>query len=379
MRTVRRHCQRSGSILVITLLLMVAMLIIVAMAVDLGYVQVAATEMQRSADAAAEAGAWTLLNAQSPGRTVDQNALGAVRAAAGQFAGLNPVAQAPPGLAMEDALIGSLVYPFNQTSLSFADPTRYNAVSVRVRRTADQNGEIGLFFARIMRIDSCPLEVQATAAFCNNVIGFRFPTTGQNLGLMPFTLDKETWDALMAGGGTDEYRFDAATGTVSPGTDQIREANLYPQGTGSPGNRGTVNIGASNNSTAHISSQIRYGLSEADLAFHGGELKLDANGHLFLSGDPGISAGVKDDLESIIGRTRVVPIFDQVTGNGNNATYRIVGFAGIRVLSVKLTGSMSQKKVVIQPAPVVMNSGVIPSTSGTPTSFFVYSRAILVK
>jgi len=379
MRAVRRPSERSGSILVITLLMMVAMLIIVAMAVDLGYVQVAATEMQRSADAAAEAAAWNLLNAQSPGRTVSQSTLDAVRSTAGQYAGLNRVAQAAPGLALEDAVIGSLVYPYSHTSLTFGDLSRYNAVSVHVRRTASQNGEIGLFFARVMRINSCPLEVQATAAFCNNVIGFRFPSTGQNLGFMPFALDKETWDALIAGGGTDEYRFDSATGGVVSGTDQIKEANLYPQGTGSPGNRGTVNIGASNNSTAHISSQIRNGLTEADLAFHGGELKLDANGHLFLGGDPGISAGVKDDLASIIGQTRIVPLFDQVTGNGNNAVYRIVGFAGVRILSVKLTGSMSQKKVMLQPAPVVMDSGAIPSTSGTPTSTFVYSRAILVK
>jgi hypothetical protein len=379
MNAVKRRSGRSGSVLIVTLLMMVAMLIVVAMAVDLGYVQMAATEMQRSADAAAEAGAWKLLGTVSSGQAVDQTALAAVRATAGQFAGLNMVTQTAPDLAVEDAVIGSLVYPFNQTSFTFDTPSRFNAVSVHVRRTTAQNGEIGLFFARVMGVASCPLQTQATAAFCNNVKGFRFPSSGQNLGFLPFALDKETWDGLMAGGVTDDdYRWNLDTKQVSPGTDNIKEINLYPQGTGCPGNRGTVNIGASNNSTAHISSQIRNGLSEADLAFHGGELKLDANGHLYLSGDPGISAGVKDDLASIIGQPLILPIFDQVTGNGNNATYRIVGFVGVRILYVKLTGSMLQKRVVIQPAPVV-TAGIIPSSSGTPSSYYVYSPAVLVK
>jgi hypothetical protein len=379
MRTVRRRSERSGSILVLALLLMVTMLTIVAMAVDLGYVQVAATEMQRSADAAAAAGAWNLLNAQGPGRTVSQSTLDAVRSTAGKYAGLNRVAQAAPGLALEDAVIGSLVYPYSHTSLTFGDLSRYNAVSVRVRRTASQNGEIGLFFARVMRINSCPLEVQATAAFCNNVIGFRFPSNGQNLQVLPLALDKQTWDALLAGVGNDLYRWDPATKTVKAGADGIPEANLYPEGTGSPGNRGTVDIGSSSNSTADLSRQIRYGVTESDLAYIGGKLELDATGKLYLNGDTGISAGIKDDLASIIGQPRIIPIFDQVTGSGNNATFRIVEFAGVRILEVKLTGSMSQKRVVIQPAPVVIDSGAIPSTSGTPTSTFVYSRAILVK
>ena len=163
-----------------------------------------------------------------------------------------------------------------------------------------------------------------------------------------------------------------------PGTDNIKEINLYPQGTGCPGNRGTVNIGTSNNSTAQHLQLYRNGLSEADLAFHGGELKLDAERPPLPQRRPRDTAGVKDDLASIIGQPLILPIFDQVTGNGNNATYRIVGFVGVRILYVKLTGSPSQKTVVIQPAAIV-TSGTIPSSSGTPSSYYVYSPAVLVK
>jgi hypothetical protein len=66
-----------------------------------------------------------------------------------------------------------------------------------------------------------------------------------------------------------------------------------------------------------------------------------------------------------------------VTGPGNNATYTIVRLVGIRILEVKLTGKMSGKRAIIQPANVVINGG-IPGTNST-TSSFVYTPAWLVR
>ncbi len=380
MATMRRRSDRSGAVLIVTLLMMVLMLIFVAMAVDLGYIQVAATEMQRSADASAIAAGWHLLSGMGPGGAGGSpTALTAVRNTASQFAGLNAVTSSPPSLAFEDATIGQLAYPFGQASFTFADPSQYNAVSVRVRRTAQQNGEISLFFSRIMGMSSLGLDVDATAAFCNNFRGFRTPSSGENSDFLPFALDKETWDNLIQNGvGTDDYKFDPVTQTVVSGSDGIKEVNLYPQGTGSPGNRGTVDVGSSNNSTADISRQIRYGVSQADLAYHGGKLELDASGQLILNGDTGISAGIKDDLASIIGKPKAIFIFSQVQGPGNNAMYTIVDFAGVRVLNVKLTGSMSSKNVMIQPAGTIMKGG-IPATDGIVHSQYIYSPVVLVR
>ncbi len=109
----------------------------------------------------------------------------------------------------------------------------------------------------------------------------------------------------------------------------------------------------------------------------GRQLEFDANGELFLNGDTGISAGVKDEMTSIIGQPRIIPIFEQVAGNGNNAEYTIVKWQGIRIVGVKLTGSMSQKHVTIQVAPV-LSRGVVPSTT-TGTSSYVYSPVVLVR
>ena len=245
------------------------------------------------------------------------------------------------------------------------------AVRVSVLRSSQQNGQVPLFFGRVLGLNQASASANATAAVMNSFSGFEMPSDGTNLDILPFALDKTTWDNLMAGTGSDDYAYNTQTGAVTTGHDGVKEVNLYPQGTGSPGNRGTVDIGSSNNSTADLSRQIRTGISASDMAYMGGKIQFNSEGKLYLNGDTGISAGVKDDLASIVGQPKIIPIFSAVSGNGNNATYTIVKFVGVRVNSVKLTGSMSSKALIIQPA-IVKVKGGIPSTAGV-SSDFVYS------
>ena len=71
---------------------------------------------------------------------------------------------------------------------------------------------------------------------------------------------------MLNGGCTDDYKYNFDRSLVEKGSDGIREVNLYPQGTGSPGNRGTVDIGGANNRTADIARQIVNGITAQDLA-----------------------------------------------------------------------------------------------------------------
>jgi len=87
---------------------------------------------------------------------------------------------------------------------------------------------------------------------------------------------------------------------------------------------------------------------------------------------------MKDELASIAGQPRIIPLFSNVSGPGNNAQYTITGFAGIRILDVKLTGKMSSKRVIVQPARVQLYGG-IPASDDTPTSYFIYSPVWLVR
>jgi Flp pilus assembly protein TadG len=375
--------QRRGAISVLAAFMSVVVLGMVAFAVDVGYVLSCKQELQRTADSAALAACWEYAKGLSQGQA-PADAMTQARYAAVSYAGSNPVGNVNPAINSNtgNAVDGDLVFGhmadlYNpDLPLVTATPNLYNAVRLKVRRDSTLNGETPYFFAKIFGLTSQGLDAEATAGYARNISGVRIPADGSNVDILPYALDLQTWLALLEGNASDQWSYNSATGTVTAGSDGVKEVNLFPQGTGSPGNRGTIDIGGSNNSTADITRQILHGVSAEDLAYHGGELKFDANDELVLNGDTGISAGVKDELTTIKGEPRLIPIFSQVVGPGNNAQYTIVHWAGVRVLDVKLTGPLNQKRVIIQPCHMVVQ-GAIPST--TSTSSYAYTPVVLVK
>jgi hypothetical protein len=281
-------------------------------------------------------------------------------------------------VADQDISVGYIANPFAESpEVDTQSEESPNAVAVVLRKTEDINGEVPFFFARVLGFDATATEATATAVLLKNFRGWQTPSSGGNLEMLPFALDLDTWLDMKAGNADDDWAWNDETGEVESGSDSILEVNLFPQGTGSPGNRGTVDIGSNNNSTADIARQILEGISEDDLAHHGGKLEFDENHELDLNGDTGISAGVKDELASIIGEKRIIPIFSEVTGPGNNAQYTIVRFACVRIMDVKLTGKMKSKRVIVQPANLVAVGG-IPAT-GEQLSDFIYSPVYLIR
>src|SRR4051794_38189266 len=352
MKRQRQHRRaRRGNILVLSAVLMVPMMGALAFAIDLGYLYNTRTEMQRTADAAAVAATWELIDENvvkgvSNSTQIASNA----RAKASQYASLNAIGGTAAQLGTDDVQMGYIASPWDPTSpfLTTGYSAAPNAVRVKVLRNSSRNGAIPLFFAPVLGVNSASLQIEATAAYVPGLGGFKPPTDGSNLGILPFALDEDTWNAMLAGGGDDSYSYSHGSSSVGTGGDGVREVNLFPQGTGSPGNRGTVDIGSSNNSTADIARQITSGINASDMAHMGGSITFGADGTLHLNGDTGISAGVKDELTSIVGKTRFIPIFRSVVGPGNNADYTIVKWVGVRVLAVKLTGSASSKYVMVQ-------------------------------
>lgn len=381
----RMQRTRRGSITILAAILSVVVLAMVAFSVDVGYVLSVKEELQRTADATALATVWDYgknMVDKVDYQTSESNA----RATAQTYATCNKIANSGPLLDQNAAnsANGDLVFGFvenfysPQMTTGNASPTKpYNAVRVLVRRDSTLNGEAPMFFGRIFRLSGTAIHAEATAAIIRDVKGFATPHSGENIDLLPYALDLETWNSWMAGSGDDNWGWDKESKTIYEGSDGWLEVNLFPQGTGSPGNRGTVDIGSSNNSTNDIARQILCGISAADMAYMGGSIAFNDEGKLYLNGDTGISAGVKDELAAIRGQPRCIPIFSDVTSPGNNATYTIVKWMGIRIMDVKLTGPMSKKRVTIQAAPMV-GPGVIPSET-TGTSSYVYSPAILIQ
>jgi hypothetical protein len=366
--------------------MLIVLLCFMAFAVDLGYICTARTEIQRTADAAAIASAWELLAEERRLAGDDLGNIAAeVRLLAEEYAARNKVGSKSRALGVDDVTVGYRANIFDQSEpMSVLNPQQFNTVRVRVRQNNEQNGDLPLFFAKLMGYDSFGVQADATAALLTNIKGFTVPSDCTNLKMLPFALDlytKNAWHKEQTGeecsGGIeflDEWSY--GNDGIENVSDGILELNLYPQGTGSPGNRGTVDIGSSNNSTADIARQITDGISPKDFEHHGGKLEL-VDGVMYLEADTGISAGFKDELASIIGEKRCIPVFSEISGNGNNAKYTIVGFMGVRVMAVKLTGPMNKKKVTVQPT-LFQCRGLIPGDSERKTSDFVFSPVVLV-
>src|SRR5258708_61360 len=379
---------RRGTVAILACLLMVALLGMVAFAVDLGYLANSQAELQRAADSSALAACYQLIYKGTPGTPVNLSSnVAQVPISARQYAGLNRVSQSAPTMSHSDIVTGYMADPTRKggTIATVANQTLFNAVQVTLRKNSSETGQVPSFFGKIFGVNGANANATATAAFIANVGGFGIPksSSGQtNLMLLPFALDLQTWNSMLAGDtsvSTDIWNYNSS-GQVVSGSDGIREVNLFPQGTGSPGNRGTGKIGTSNNSTATTIIQILYGVTPAEMAnYPNSQLAFDGNRHLYLGANPGISAGFKSALASIIGQTRFIPIFSSVTGNGNNAQYDIVAFVGVRILDVNLTGSMSSKHLTVQPATIYTRGGLANGSASTRSSNGVYSPVFLVK
>ncbi|MCA9157507.1 MAG: hypothetical protein KDA72_04225 [Planctomycetales bacterium] len=373
--------RRRGATLVLSVILLFGLFSFVAFSIDLGYLAQSRAEIQRSADAAAMAGCWELYAGMERGNTI-ADSQPAARQAAADFSLLNPVCRSgpilDPSVVSQDVQIGYFSNPRNAV-LSNDSSQPYFGVQALVSRTSVKNGEIPFFFGKIFGDSGIPMQSSATAVMAQKISGFSLPPSStETIQLLPFALDLQTWQSLVSGTVSDQYAYNAASEKVNSGQDGIGEVNLYPQGTGSPGNRGTVDIGGANNSTNDIARQIIHGISAQDLIDLGKPLNLDPNVGLTLNGDTGISAGVKDELTSIIGQKRVIPIFSSVSGNGNNATYSIVRWVGVRIMHVKLTGAMSGKQLIVQPAPMIASHAIVATTGGA-SSDFILSPVMLAR
>lgn len=358
--TCRSTAPRTGAIVPLMAILIVFLLGMVAFAVDLGYIAVVQKEMQNAADAAAMAGASQLLDRGALAGIPNQFATAtAARDQAQKFSSLNTAGGTALALSRNDAnsadgdiVLGYISNPRDMNSPFNTTATTYNSCRVRPRRVAAQNGSLRLFFGAVLGHGTQDLSATATATYEGAIQGFAMSWAGApNPKLLPFAYDVNKWRGIFDGtnpDAVDQWTYNPVTRAYAKGTDGIKEVNLYPAKGNAPGNFGTVDIGPANNSTADLSRQILYGPNKADLDAIGGACALGPNGYINLNGDTGISAGVKDDLAAIRGQPRIIPLFEPpVTGNGNNATYKIVGFAGVVVLDVQLTGG--NKYVTIQP------------------------------
>ena len=372
--------------------IMSVVLAFAAFTVDFGMITVTKGQVQNAADSAAHAAAQELVRSFGPAATVTP----AAAESAASNAAIDMVARFRTGDKVStqadgtrDVRFGSRVWneQLQKWEQTWGVPP-YNMVEVTVRRTEETNNALPMTFARVLGIDHHDVQASSVASIAPGG-GFKQPPNDNGrIDLLPIAVDTMTWDALMTAaqngssgsGFADNYSWNDVSRRIGSGSDNVLELNIYPDVNTSlpPGNRGTVDLGAPNNSTSDLKRQIVDGLNAYDMSFFpNGELFCSPSNPVMLNGDPGISAGIESSLKSIIGQVRAIPIFTQVSGPGNNAMYTVTKFVGVRIMAVKLTGGPKSRYVIVQPAD--FSSPYITRTDGTIQYDSIVSKPYLIR
>lgn len=207
----KRKNLRLGSIAPLTAVLLVPLLTFVALAVDVGYIALAKTQLQSAADTAALAAAAQMIT--SEGATGQTKA----RDHAKNFAAANMAASDRVLLDVNaDVEFGF----WDSSSRSFLPPGSsgdpnviVNAVRVRAHRDSNNTaGPVRLFFARVLGIDEWDLQAESIA-FAPS------PARGRKQGGMGtrFLIDDEMFD-------TDEPAIEALANKLGKKPDDLLKA-----------------------------------------------------------------------------------------------------------------------------------------------------------
>jgi Flp pilus assembly protein TadG len=156
-----RRRDRRGVAMVTVLVALVALIAAASLAIDVGLVWAARTQLQAATDAAALAGAANLIDKTGPSVTLSE----AIAATQGQ-AGLNQsVAASSVNVENADIIVGhwDLASRTFNSSVDLNDPDAVNAVDVTSRSDGVANSPVPAFMARVLGRDSFSVNAQATA------------------------------------------------------------------------------------------------------------------------------------------------------------------------------------------------------------------------
>ncbi len=349
---------RQGNITVLSVFLLLALLSVIALSVNVGSLANSMAKLQTASDASCRAAAWKLMDrfGKNDATTLATNEASKLALASMGNYGVNGTLDPT-----NDFKVGRYIWNPQSSSFDlFWGATPANIVQTRLSRFDSRSNSLDAVMSRFLGRETVELSAESNVVF-SPATGFNAPTSsGQNLEILPFALDIDTWIALENGVGTDDFTVNPETDAVSAGGDGIKEVKIFPIGNNRnlpSGNRGTLRLGPNNNSTSKLSRQIREGLNGNDWTFHPNGFSV-ANGPMNIPGDPGVSAAIENDLIQIIGQDRILPIFTSVSGNGANATYSIVKFVGVKVVKADLRGALNHKAVLLQPTDFVVDEAV---------------------
>jgi hypothetical protein len=277
------------------LLSLVVLLTALAVAVNSAWLLTGQLQLQTAGDAAALAGAATLINDEwlRPSSPRAAGLITSARAAAQQFAAANPVLTQPPQLDANaanlpdgDIVIGALdsngiLVPYgNLGNPQQRTLNNISAMVVRARRLRSRNQGVPLLLGALVLQPVADLQAQSVTVVDRDVYGFRpfpdgsIPVVPLMIRSDPTAADPQSWEnQIIQRNGPDQDAYTPGQGFAS-GADGIHEMQLQlqlqPSGDPTQSNVYLLQIGADN-----PGSQVAAGVSASDLQMLGGQLALD--------------------------------------------------------------------------------------------------------
>jgi Flp pilus assembly protein TadG len=359
-------------------MLMVPVLGMAAFTVDLGWIAVTKAQLKNATDAAAIAAVGQLIDGhvlynlpqQTRKDCILSSAKSTAKAYARKFAGYNRAG----GTALEKVNDTDIEFgttnAANQFQALSATGGFPNTVRVTVRRDGNANGELPLFFARMLGINSTSLQATAAATiFTGSAIQtFRSDTQAQGL-LLPVALDIDVWNNYLATGQSGD-------GETYCGPNGAPQLKIYPTPKNAPGNFGLLCIGPPSSSVNPFRDWIDYGPTASDLQYlvEHNMLPVSPTARKMWEGGPGMKSTLRSNFYGIIGKPRLLPLFEPIsrdpyqaaTGEGSHTYYQIQGFGGVTI--TEASGSGSNMLIAIQPCATLDPTAVYQPASITPAA-----------
>jgi hypothetical protein len=197
--------------------------------------------------------------------------------------------------------------------------------------------------------------------------------------ILPITMSYSDWQKMVNNQtGVDSLTYNSTSGGVASGSDGLQEQQLYPGSNGTSSNNGLLQFGINGHSDSVLKAQILNGPTYQQLTTQwppNGSPTWSVPQHtLVIGADPGWRASNFDDLASIVGQVRLIPINDGTSpGNGGNASYTIVSLQPVRIMSSVKGGNgsgyaMVQTAVMNDPSVVASSTLAPPGQGGVPIS-----------
>jgi len=412
MRHLAHHkTQRRGAIIPLFAILLIPLLGMLAFSIDIGWITLVKTDLQTAADAAALAGAEKLqelyVQYTMPGQTglsailttATTNTTGSPMATAETFANYNKAGNVSIGVRDADVTFG-----FTDAQGAYhSDYANYNggfpnSITVITRRDSIKNTPVSLFFGPIFGMTTKELNATSTATIYSGEVSSLQSIAGVNAHILPVALDVNIWNHFYKTMGQ------SPDGTIHLASNGMPELFIYPNGpwaldpTGNGGSFGLLDVGPPQNNVPAFRNWIDDGETPNDINYliTNNLVPVSLNSPKNWKCGPGLKSTLQSNFYSQMGVPNLIPLFipqqapsgsgwlalntgssyQAGSGNGQNNTYAIVGFAGVAISQAD--GSGSNMNISVQPCAVVDPTAFIanPKPAGTQNSQFSSSTMI---